>query len=336
MYHHILVPLDGSTRAEKALPIAARIARHSGAEISLLRANPPLVRYNFYYPYPIIYSEDLPEALEKEAREYLEKIAQSQLLSGIPVHTYVVSEIPPTQAILDYAESHSVDLTVLCSHGYTGLKRWALGSVAQKVARHSTAPVLVLRDEHSALSPVHDDEAQPMRVLVALDGSSFAEAALMPAAQLISALCKPSTKCEMHLLHVVQSPSEHAEPKSQMYDTVMRRDNRDEAERYLSMLKDKLSKELDLSPKPLVVSSVIENQDVASTLIHFAEGQTNGSPSPKKFDVFALTTHGRSGIERWIIGSIAERVLEGTHLPVLIVRPSASTATVSPVSDSQQ
>ena len=138
MYKRILVPLDGSTRAESAVPIAARIAQASGGSVILLQ------------------------------------------VAAIPIEI-------------------ETDLVVMSSHGFTGFKRWALGSVAHKLAPHSSVPVLVLRDGGSV--PTTQPQ-QPMRVFVPLDGSPLSESGLEPAAQLITALASTEQRV-IHLMRVV-------------------------------------------------------------------------------------------------------------------------------------
>ena len=144
MFQRILVPLDGSTRAQSAVPVAARLAQASGGSVILLHvAVPPVSSGKFNVPevYPRV---DTDEELA-EATEYLKTLAQSGELSGITTEVQtLVGEVAPT--ILSATQGLHADLIVLCSHGFTGFKRWMLGSVAHKLVPHSPVPVLVLRD----------------------------------------------------------------------------------------------------------------------------------------------------------------------------------------------
>ncbi len=199
MFEHILVPLDGLTRAEEALPIAARIARASGSSVVLLQ----VVSFSMSYEYgggqglsygyggglgstPLT-SEKVAETEQVEAAAYLTRIAHSNLFAGITTTTEVVFGLPAPQ-ILALVEQQAVNLIVLCSHGRTGFLRWVLGSVAQRVIHHSRVPVLVLREGEAALSALHAGAAHPLCAAVALDGSPLAETALLPAAHLD---CRP-------------------------------------------------------------------------------------------------------------------------------------------------
>jgi hypothetical protein len=105
----------------------------------------------------------------------------------------------PTQVILQFAQTHHIDLIIMRSHGDTGFKRWMLGSVALELVRHSLVPILVLRNSYSLgrTSAMH-----PFHVLVALDGSPIAEDALLPAAQLCAALAAPESGA-IHFSQVV-------------------------------------------------------------------------------------------------------------------------------------
>src|SRR5262249_48006462 len=159
---------------------------------------------------------------------YLEQVAHLDLLTGIPLCTQTLSDIPG-QAILSYVQAEHTDLIVLCSHGYTGLKRWAFGSVAQKIVRHSPAPVVVLREKNAESPLFSPEKAGPVRALVARDGSPFAEASLLPTAHLVAALSNSPTAGEIHLLRVVKPPSDPEERKYLAYDINIRQFNHSEA-----------------------------------------------------------------------------------------------------------
>ncbi len=131
------------------------------------------------------------------------------------------------------AHGKHVDLIVMCSHGRTGFKRWTLGSVAQKVARHSPLPVLLLRERSPESIDLQADRTHALRALVALDGSSFAEAALMPAAHLITALASPGQGA-LHLAQVVNLPPDGDKVDYEKPGSDMREQAMQEAANYLS------------------------------------------------------------------------------------------------------
>ncbi|MBO0783491.1 MAG: universal stress protein, partial [Ktedonobacteraceae bacterium] len=185
MFKKILVPLDGSTRAERAISVAARLARARGGSVVLVRA---MSFSSMYGPglafYPTVTPSMVIEEQEAE-KHYLSHAASSPEVAGIPIET-IHSQGDAASAILAAAEATQADLIVLCSHGRTGFMRWALGSVAEKVAHHASMPVLILRDSGSVPSAPHPDPTSPLRALVPLDGSALAKAVLEPVAQLIA------------------------------------------------------------------------------------------------------------------------------------------------------
>jgi nucleotide-binding universal stress UspA family protein len=200
------------------------------------------------------------------------------------------------------------------------MTRWALGSVAEKVARHAHIPVLVLREGGPVPAGPHPDPTRPLRALVALDGSARAKAALEPAARLIAALAAPAHGA-LHLARVVQ-PAAKALDRGDDNAALL-----DKAKSYLSSTLDHLREGL-VAPavadlKLTLTWSVAVESDVASALIRLAENgeDAEGSGVFGGCDLIVMATHGSGGFQRWAMGSITERVLHATRLPLLIVRP---------------
>lgn len=211
MFQRILVPLDGTTHAEQALPVAARIARASGGSIVLLQVADAPAEYEGLSKFPSpITKENMAVELTRDSG-YLATVAELEDLRGIEITTEALAgAVLP--ALISAVQSKGIDLVVICSHGDTGLKHWMLGSVVQELARHSPVPVLVLRAD-GVLSTVRHDS---LRALVALDGSPFAEAALEPAAHVIAALAAP-VKGALHLTQVVTGPASYRRLRSEIH-----------------------------------------------------------------------------------------------------------------------
>ena len=323
MFQRILVPLDGSDGAERAIPVAARIARASGGSIVFIRVVPPPAEVGTFGTglHGTIAMKPEVEASEKEfadATNYLVTVITAYVdeLAGIATETDVATGAA-SSTIFSTAGYEYVDLIVMCSHGETGLKRWVLGSVAQQAVRHSPVPVLVL-NEHGVVPPV-PDAAHPLRILVPLDGSELAESALEPATQLIAALTAPA-QGELHLLRVVDLPSAYGKMKSQAYiSDGVQEEARKEAEAYVKAVADRMRETTFATGKLNITSSAAVSTDVAGTIIKLAE-QTEGDES-SSCDLIAIATHGRGGLRRMVMGSVTEHLLGSTRLPLLIVRP---------------
>ncbi len=320
MFQRILVPLDGSARAEQAISVAARIARVSGGSIVLLQVSTAGIDYAWMaMESPMMMQETLDADCDR-ATEYLASMARSHTLKGIKTTT-VVLQGAPAEAILAEAHVQMVDLIVISSHGNTGLKRWVLGSVAQKVARYSPAPVLVLHEHAGMLTNMHPEGIRPVRILVALDGSPLAEAALEPAAYLSAALSAPRAG-SLHLTEVLHLPTKYEYGQNDSLAKA-KQQRSGEADAYLHTIEQRL-REGDLGRLNLqVTSSVTDDLDIAPTLISMAENGEHMDEAAGCYgcDMVAMATHGRNGLQRWMLGSVTERVLETTRLPLLIVRP---------------
>jgi len=322
MLKRILVPLDGSQLAESALAVAARIAHSSDGTIVLLRVIGVPTTYT-----PYVYGSDMAQSpqlaqdmidIEQEnAEKYLAEIARLDILMGIQVESTVIPG-SAGMAIIDTAEEEKVDLVVMSSHGETGFKRLALGSVGQYVSRHSPVPVLILQGDESTPLSAFPDPKHPLRsitALVALDGSELAEASLEPAAYLVAALATPA-QGTLLLSTVANKQADRIKHGTEEY-------MRDEAKKYLIGIGERLQGS-EIGKLNLVIEwSIEESKDVANALIEAAESGKviESSYEFTGCDLIAIATHGRGGLKRLMAGSVTENVLGSTKLPMLIVRP---------------
>ncbi len=325
MLRHILVLLDGSTRAEQALPIAARIAHTSGGTLTLLRVVPDMEHADAdAVPVPLDVNLEADIAAAKDYLTQVLSADEQGLFDGVGIKTEVLIG-SPAQEILTFAQTQQVDLIILCSHGRTGFKRWLLGSVAQMVARYSPVPVFVLREGGFSPLAERDTLARPLRVLVALDGSPYAEKVVVPAAQLCAALAAPA-QGTLHLEMVLRRLTgvyDHKETVAAIHALALT-----DARTYLNDMERRL-REPDLAPLNLsVTSSLVIKEDVADTLLKIAESgkYVEDIEGFDGCDIIALATHGRSSLTRLMMGSVTERILGATMLPLLIVRPSELVA----------
>jgi nucleotide-binding universal stress UspA family protein len=311
MLKRILVPLDGSERAERGLTVAARIARGSGSELLLVRiVSIPYIRFAPYGE-PAQIALAMIATANEEATEYVKKVRESPVVAGLTVQTRAV-EGHVTADILDIARDEQCDLIVICSHGYSGFNRWRLGRVAGHIARHSPVPVLIV-PARNELPPLSSPDSA-IRILVTLDGSELAEAAIVPALDLVRALATPE-HITVHLLEVVDffaaMMADADRDKTANPGEIGAEEQALEAARtYLNTVSQRIQQE---NPGVTVTSAVTIASDVAKTICDVAEGQT-------PYDFVAMATHGRGGLQRWAVGSITERVLHSSQLPLLIAR----------------
>ncbi len=323
MFKRILVPLDGSSRAERALKVAARIARVGEGTVVLLQVVPIPTEYaaSLYGPYlaqSTWSSEEVLELKVARAKEYVESVSHAEALAGVNVKTKVVVGVA-AQAIDEVACEEDADLVVLCSHGDTGFKRWLLGSVAQSLSRACSAPVLVLHEEGSAPDSAFPDSLRPLRSIVAqvtLDGSEFAEAAILPAAKLVAALAAP-VQGVLVLTRVVPLAALGNTPETRELAL-------NEAKAYLRQASQKyaeVARQYNLSLR----TAIATGKEVPDTLIQSAEqGDTlEGNRLAGGCDLIVITTHGRAGLQRLAFGSVTEHLLGTTHLPLLIAHAPA-------------
>lgn len=318
MWKRILVPLDGSNQAELGLAVAARLARGAGSELLLLRivSVPPFPFAPYGEPAQIALA--LIEAARDDAERYLRNVSESVLVNGITVQIETL-EGHVSSDILDTARTEACDLIMLTAHGYGGLGRWRLGRVAEQVARHSLVPVLIV-PAHAAVAIGVEAENAPIRVLVPLDGSELAEAATQPAVALARALAAPE-RVTIHLVQIVDPvtaviadtandgplPQPEIGPEEKALDV---------ARSYLGAIASNIQRE---NPTLKVTFAAVIAQDVAAAICEIAEEEPRA-------DVLAMATHGRGGMARWAMGSVSERVLHATHVPLLVVRSPGAIA----------
>ena len=316
MYKRILVPLDGSERAERAAFVAARCARHTGSALLFLRVVHAPARIGLTGEPPQFAMASVKEDVLHVAA-YLTQFASREEFNDLDIETQAL-EGHAVATILEVADDEKVDALMLCSHGRSGLLRRALGSVAHALARYSPVPVFVLRAKDSTSAM---DETHGLRALVALDGSERAERVILPAADLIESLSvnKPGTLRLVRVVPIPDTPpsgvngtgsSEWVDRQRRLHAHLV-----EEATTYLREVRDRLMKN-ELAGRMLTVEQdVIAHPDIGAALVDAATGATEAGGC----DLIAMATHGRTGVQGWMVGSIAERVLDSAPIPLLVV-----------------
>jgi nucleotide-binding universal stress UspA family protein len=295
----ILVPLDGSQLAERALEPAVHLLRHAPPphDLILVRAITGSLSDNYLlYTYPDPHTALLLGEAAEATYDYLRQIAQRPLPRGIHV-TPIVRQGDPAQIISELAQERQVDLTVLTSHGRTGIVRMALGSVAADVARLSQIPTLLVRPEGQTFPD--NGRAIPLTLLVPLDGSELAETAIEPAARIAKTL-----RGAIRLVRVVPAAVEHPDEQ---------RERNREAYAYLTVFHDQLEAQGIITHRSIAWGKPAEQ--IA------AEAQRH------QVDLVVIATHGRTGMERVLKGSVTEAILHSMRLPVIVTHPLTTPAT---------
>jgi nucleotide-binding universal stress UspA family protein len=306
MYRKLMVPLDGSTFAEHALPVARSIARRCQATLELVVVLPPLAET---YAEGVVFS---PVELEEEARAdrlaYLEKVKQ-RLGEEVPI-TLRVLEGPISTSLTAFAATEGIDLVVMATHGRGLFGRFWLGSVADEMVRTSGLPLLLIRPETEEVDLAR--EPKPGKIILPLDGTPLAEQIIEPAIQVGSLLPEVEFTLMRVLAPVMTAgrvpdvPPVDAEAHSllqrieEMQNNLFR-----EAEEYL----ETIAARLRFRGLKVAAHVVVEDQP-AEAILH--EAETEGA------SMIALETHGRSGLARFFLGSVADKVVRGAHVPVLV------------------
>lgn len=302
MYRSILVPLDGSRFAEFALPFAASIAKLTGAALHLVRVHLPI------RDTAIPGIAELDAELRAGERADLERVAR-QLQQERGLGSMVSLEDDPAgHAICERARAVGAELIVMTTHGRTGFSRFWIGSVADAVVRDAGVPVLLLRPRPSAL-PVEGDHLFS-DILLPLDGSEAAES-IIPHALALGSL----GGARYTLLRVVQpyvAPVvAFPDVPTPMLDEQVLEGSMECARKYLATTADRMR--ASDGSVDVRTEVVVHELPAMAVLDHLQHGM---------FDLVALTTHGR-GLRRFVLGSVADKLLRGAVVPLLSYRPSA-------------
>ncbi|MEX2531743.1 MAG: universal stress protein [Gemmatimonadota bacterium] len=298
----IMVPLDGSELAERALDPALRLAaRHEATVLlaAIVSDLPPVPLASLGREASRKWFEDE----EKRAADYLEgvRVSAASRHPGVEIRMQVEMG-SVARGLRAVAADAGVELVALTTHGRGAWKRAWLGSVADNLVRGARRPLLLLRHGDESVR-LFMDEGSPTHVLVPLDSSSQSEAVLGPLTSLLG------NRGRVTLITVVEDPFPLASsylPHAIEGEAVAER-QREQAAEHLRQVADQWN--------PLgveVETKVVSGNDVAGTILDYSEKEG--------VDLLAFSTRGRGGVERLVLGSIADKLVRGSHLPMLTVR----------------
>jgi nucleotide-binding universal stress UspA family protein len=295
MYSKILVPLDGSKTAENVLPLARCFARSLQIAVELLGVVDiaELARRHVAAD-PASMIRTLADDATRRLGDYLEQVAKNFPIGKVQC---TVRRGNAAEAIIESAAADKQTLIAMATHGRSGLDRWLLGSVAEKILRGATNPTLVVRAKEGK-NPIWE-MATLKRVIVPLDGSELAESVLPSVEELAKKL-----DLEVTLLGVYGvPPGVSSAGEGEAFIGGLRGETLAYLEKKAAELK---SKGLDK------VSCVAKEGLPADEIISTARRTLD--------NLIAMCTHGRAGVTRWMLGSVTETVVRHCGDPVLVIR----------------
>jgi nucleotide-binding universal stress UspA family protein len=277
---HVVTLLDGSDYAAQAIPMAQLICETTGAKLTLLSAS----------------RQQQPQSEEQiNIESYLTSVAAKLHAAGIQVNSVVRSD-SPVEATQTLVDEQDVDLVIVTTRGHSGEKNWLREGLSSKLVHQLDIPVLLVQVFESGPSVA----PHLNRVLVALDGSVFAEQ-LLPYARLLA----KQFDCELMLITVP------AVPESEKYRAPVSviRAIRKQAETSMRKYLDSVAK--SLREDGLKVSMVVSGTYPARTIVDV--GKREG------VDLIMITSQGRGGLDLLFMGSVAQRVVQLSDSPVFII-----------------
>lgn len=298
MYSKVLIPLDGSKTAEKVLPYARYLAGHFKIPVELLAVIDIAEMAAHISAEKVRHLDTLIEDGVRASTTYLRGIATTFRDAEV---TCTVEKDRAEEAIINRGEADSAMLIAMATHGRSGMNRFLLGSVAEKVLRGSANPLLLVRATEEAKA---EGEAVLKSIIVPLDGSELAES-------VIPMMAGVATKLDLEVVlfrayHVPYNAYAGDDGYMVNYDELIA-SVRDEANDYL----DKKVAEV----KKLGVAKVS-----ALTKEGFAGDEIIAIGRKTPDSLIAMCSHGRSGVKRWVLGSVTETVVRHSGDPVLVVR----------------
>jgi len=307
MYRKVVVPLDGSELAQGVLPHVTEVIRDRGSQIYLLSVAPPVkggtpTAADAHHPSSGAQGQRQPA--EQGWMEYLQAMAERIEPTAAAVQVDVCFGRPADE-ILAFVDRVDADLIAMSTHGLSGIGRWVFGSVAARVLRGATCPVLLVWPNQAQRRIAYQN------ILVPLDGSTLAEQVL----PYVKALIRPN-HTRVFLIRVLKTGVRERAmalltsypPGLQLATTVLHHAEM-QLQHYLR------SVAAVLREQGAVVHTVVRRGSPADEILAYAD--------EVGADLIGMTTHGLSGMSRWVYGNVAGKVLQGTHTPVLLVRPTS-------------
>ncbi len=302
MYTRMLIPLDSSKTAENVLPYGRILARTFQIPVELMEVLDIAGMASHVAAEKAGHLDTVVPEAERSSEQYLKKIAGS--FSDVNVRC-TVERGRPEDVIIEKAAADKTTLIAMATHGRSGMSRWLLGSIAEKVLRATTNPLLLVRANEEAPT---EGEAVLRSIIVPLDGSELAESVLPTAVKFARLL-----NVGMVLFRAYELPA------SAYYGGENYLPNYEELKnRIKEQVQDYLDKRIEAIEAEGVqtISSVLIEGPGPNEIIEYARKSPNA--------LITMCTHGRSGVKRWVLGSVTEKVVRHSGDPVLVMRGGAT------------
>jgi nucleotide-binding universal stress UspA family protein len=304
MTQNLLIPLDGSAFGEHALAVGLDLVRRTGGVVHLAHVHSPPLPPT-YFGELVVYDSQWEERIRADERDYLRAVAgRLRDVAGVSIVSALLEgEVVP--ALSAYADRHDISLIVMTTHGRGGISRAWLGSTADGLLRHTHRPLILLRPGEDGAARAVD--ASFRHILVPLDGSDLAEDIIEPAlalGRIAGARFTLMRACTQP--HLVGRP--FGATQAGHLDAAELDRQRAQAQEYLDGLATQIR-----AGGVEVDTTVTAGEQAAPAILQVADSAGVG--------LVAMATHGRGGWSRLAVGSVADKVVRGSSVPVLLLRP---------------
>jgi nucleotide-binding universal stress UspA family protein len=302
MYRSILVPLDGSRFGEHALPLALSLARRAGASLHLVEVHTAYL----YAESGLVYDDQIDTMLREQERGYLEAVVKRlRAVSPVPI-SHILQDGAVSDTLAAQAAATGVDLIVMTTHGRGPLSRFWLGSIADELVRRAAVPVLLVRPEETAPELTHEPVLR--HVIIALDGSALAEKVIEPAAALARL-----NQAEITLLRIVKPVLFPGHDPKVVVQPPPAQPATDQAQSEAHSNLEGIAERWRGQGMSVQIRVMVDERP-AVAILELSQALPES--------VIALATHGRGGLTRAVLGSVADKVVRGATGPVLVCRGS--------------
>jgi nucleotide-binding universal stress UspA family protein len=296
MYKRIMVAIDGSDTASRGLQEAIKLAKEQQAKLAIIHVIDLVIVYGAGQ-FPGAYVG----ATRELAHETLERARKSAIAAGLDPEIQspeiVTSGYHVAETIAQAARDWKADLLVVGTHGRRGVSRWLLGSVAERIVRVAPCPLLLIRDHTPSGGVTYQ------RIMVAVDGSDTAQRGLQEAINFAK-----DQKAQLAIVHVI--------------DIVVVDGAEEFSEKYIDSMRDYARETIEQARKTVQAAGIeaqVQSPEIVTTAYHVADTIAK-AVQDWKADLLVVGTHGRRGVNRLLLGSVAERVVRVAPCPLLLVR----------------